>query len=447
MNVRHLIAAISISLFLVAGSSPALAQYNDDYARIEDEVQDLRGLTLDKPIKLTYKSRAELRDELDRQLADYSKTDQQTDLQVLVTFGFVGPGTDLRQLQLDLNSGSIAGYYDPETNEMVLVRDENGPELSASDEITFAHESTHALQNQHFDLLTFSERYEDNDDMYLASNALVEGDATLVEIRYASDKPELIDRYQQELESFDFSAMDNAPLFFQNTLYFPYNQGFDFTLAIWKDGGNDALNKAYQNPPITTEQILHPDKYLGGEGPMDVGLIDPTGYLGEGWKMLDDNVNGEFVTQTFLQNSGASERDAKRAAAGWGGDHYMVVGKGDETALIWSSEWDSQDESDEFYSTLAHAEGERLGGDSATKGDVTTITGDEWTARAEQHGTRVDYYIARNADTLDKLLASHQQPVTPEASPPATPRATPISESRARWNIPEAICSAIIPRP
>ncbi|MGB3330559.1 MAG: hypothetical protein WBA46_16485, partial [Thermomicrobiales bacterium] len=278
--------------------APALAANSDVFTATEDRTQKIRQLDLLHPIELTFLTRDELRAEISAN--DYPLEEQQQDLRVLVAFGLVPPDTDLGALYNELYGDGVLGYYDPNTGRMVVVTDTGAgtTEVSASEELTFAHETVHALQDQHFDLVTLQNRANaGNADISLALIALPEGDATYFESLYATADREFLRRLLDEYNSMEMpDILTSAPAIFIDTLYFPYDQGSTFVAAIYDEGGWQAVNELYANPPISTEQVLHPDKYRDGELPVAVAVSDPTAALGPGWTILDHDTFGEFQT-------------------------------------------------------------------------------------------------------------------------------------------------------
>lgn len=433
MTLRKKIAGFSLSLVLLAGAGGAFAAQNAEYDRISEEMAGIRDLELLEPLDIAVQNRDELRKYLLTSIEEgYPEEVQDRDQRVLVLFGLVEPGTDVGQLQVDLLGEQVAGYYDPETNEMVVVSDGTGDELSATNEITFAHETVHALQDQNFDLIAVQGDLDAlSDDEYLAVNAIIEGDATVSEVEYLIENPTLLLGLQSELEGFDSSELDNAPEFYSATLYFPYNQGFEFVTEIYENGGWDAVNALFDNVPQSSEQILHPEKYLEGEAPLDVTVNDPLPALGQGWDILDVNTFGEFVTDIFLDSGDISGREAREASEGWGGDEYVVVGSDNGDALYWQTEWDTEDDAREFFTTLSAHEIERYGGDAATGADenVTQFSGDEMVGEIRLDGTIVSYALAPDEDILDSLVESQESEGNPAVDPSASPVvATPVAE-------------------
>jgi len=420
-SVLH--AAVPAMVALSISVAPGLAAQTDVFTGIEDRTQQIRQLDLLEPIELTFLTRDELRAEIAAE--DYPLDEQQRDLRVLVAFGLVAPDTDLGALYNELYGDGVLGYYDPNTKRMVVVSDSGGAttDLSATEELTFAHETVHALQDQHFDLVALQDRANAaNSDTSLALIALPEGDATFFEGQYASADRDFLKRLLQEYDDTDVpDVLQNAPAIFIDTLYFPYDQGGTFVSAVYDEGGWDAVDAVYANPPISTEQVLHPEKYFSGEEPIDVRMSDPSATLGPGWAVLDDDTFGEFQISILLDTSDAiSDEEAQDAAAGWGGDRYVVVGDEDQTAIYWATEWDSADDANEFARTLIERETDRLGADTSPleSGTGTAINGDGEVVHILVDGTSVVYVSAPDEQTLATVIAGA---TAPEGTPASTP--------------------------
>lgn len=338
MMFKRKLAGLALTFSVLLGGGGAFAAQSPEYDRITDEMSVLRELDLLEPLDIDVQSRTELQEWLAGELDSYPEHEQVVDERILVVFGLIEPGTDVGDLEADILGEQIAGFYDPETQAMVVVVADDSEELSANDELTFAHEVVHALQDQHFDLMDVQGDLEAiADDEYLALKSLIEGDATVGQVLYLLEYPELLGAVEDELAEYESPSLDAAPLFYAETLLFPYDQGATFVAEIYGQGGWQAVDAMYSNPPVSSEQILHPEKYLDGEEPVDVSIDDPTSALGDGWEVLDDNVMGEFLTDVFLRNGGATNSDARDASEGWGGDAYIVVGNENETAFTWTS--------------------------------------------------------------------------------------------------------------
>lgn len=338
---------------------------------IETVVTSLRGLMSLEPVTRTVYSRDELVDYVIQVLdQDYSPEDAHRDALELAALGFLPADTDLRGLIQALYTEQIAGFYDSDTGSLAVISDE--AELSPLDKTTYAHEFTHALQDQHYGLEALDP--EDNsDDASLAVTALIEGDAMLVQEQYMLQFLDSEDLFEMltEAAAAEYPLLDSAPPIVREQLMFPYDAGLLFVKTIIEDGGYEALNEAYLHPPLSTEQVLHPDKYLSGELPQVVGLPALTATLGSGWQWVDTNVLGEFTLRLYLEQH-LTSRQAAAAAAGWGGDRYVVYHDQSEDALVlvMRTVWDTATEAAEFmdaYRVFGEARFGTTGGETAAR--------------------------------------------------------------------------------
>lgn len=427
---RPVVILAILALFLVA--SPAIAQQSQ--TEIEDitaDVSQLRQLPEQKPIALTVLSRDELREDYKALIEEeYPRDEQYADMRELFAFGLIDEQMDFGELYSELYGEQVLGYYDSETGKMVVVRDNNkSGSFTAVEQVTYAHEIVHALQDQNFDLDAGPlAREEVSDDQSLAVTALIEGDASFTEVQYILERPELLDAYLEEAQGaeIDTSALDAAPFIIGDTMIFPYDQGYTFVEALYNDGGWATVDAAFANPPASTEQILHPEKFLSGEQPVDVQVNDFSGALGDDWTVWDTNTFGEYQIRVILQNTSMSDQQAEVAASGWGGDTYVVAGTDDIDAIHWVTAWDTEQDANEFARAWALREAERWGVDPVFV-DANTIEfhTDDAFARITLDGDTVEYLMAPDEATVDAILAA--PPATPGASPVASPVATPVA--------------------
>lgn len=405
---RQSVAVALLAITVAIGT--AFAQDNQEtYDEIAEEMAEIRELELLEPLTVDEKSREELREETREDLeADYPAEEREDDQRVLVAFGLMNPDDDLGELFVNLLGEQVAGYYDPASGEMVVVRSGDGDELSVSDKVTFAHEAVHALQDQHFDLETYTEmRIEGTSDEALAVTALIEGDATLAQIDYILSDMRLARDFLDLLQTEDISteSLDRAPPVLVATLLFPYTEGQVFAQHLFDEGGWDLIDEAYADPPTTTEQILHPEKYLDGEEGIDVRAPDFAEALGDDWRTIDDDTMGEFQISVILSDAELNESQVRIASEGWGGDAYTAVATEDEVVIAWSSEWDTEEDAEEFARAIALREGYRLDAEPEEDEGVVTIEADGIVIQIVQDGTSVTYVQAPDNDILDSVLA------------------------------------------
>ncbi len=303
--------------------------------------------------------------------------------------GLLPADVDLKATMVKVYAEEIAAFYDTKTKTMHLIKE---PEAKLKKPPTFfeklmgktggfdkdenktviAHELTHALADQNFDIDKMQKSVKNDDDRDLALSALVEGEATLTMIGAqmkdwdgsvvrdlpASNLDRLFSMMMPFMPMTGGKSLREAPVILSETMLFPYLRGIVFCARLTNDGGWDALNDAYQRPPLSTEQILHPEKYRAQPDPptaVDLGSLD----AGQGWKEIGRNVVGEMQLGVLLRRHGG-----KNAAAGWDGDRYAVFeGPGGRVGLVWLSTWDSEKDAREFHRGYAQFQTTKLGDD------------------------------------------------------------------------------------
>lgn len=338
---------------------------------IQLEVIQERGLEPNGSFTRAIYDRPQVRQRvLDDFLAEYTPEEASQDVIVLSAFDLLRPGFDLHTLYIDLLSEQVAGFYDDETQEMVIVQEEDFDGLAR---LVYAHEYTHALQDQNFDIdegLNYNEEAcETDSERCAAIQALLEGDASLSETNWflehasSQDYEDILSFY----ETFESPILDSAPEFLSRDFIFPYEQGLVFVQHLYDNGGWGSVNRAYSTPPVSTEQILHPEKYPVDK-PVLVELPDLSTVLGPGWEELDRNVMGEWYTFLVLaysqdENARLDESVASQAAAGWGGDAYIVYhqAENNQTVMVLHTVWDQAAEAQEFVQAFQSYANARFG--------------------------------------------------------------------------------------
>lgn len=323
----------------------------DIRAVVEANVSELRGLTLLEPIEPVILSREELRTRVESDLAaDVAPEESRADVLELSAFDFLGRDYDLRAAMEALQGDGILGFYDPETAEFVVVND--GALLDPAAQWTHAHEFVHALQDQHYDLDAISDESLDS-EARAAVRALAEGDAELVQNLYLFEGGYFTDAEAETIlsdaEQTDSSFLREFPPVLVNDLSFPYTAGVDFVLDLYRAGGFAAIDAAWANPPVSTEQIIHPDRYRDGDLPQLVTLAPLTDTLGVGWEQLDEDILGEFYLRMYLDQQ-LPRATVNRVATGWGGDRYAIYWNAAEEGLVMALRlvWDTPEDALEF---------------------------------------------------------------------------------------------------
>jgi hypothetical protein len=322
------------------------------YAEIRQAVEAIRGLQPTAEVDPVTIDEEQLRTNLE---AEFDKENSADDLQftegTLIALGLLPPGSSLRQLILDLQAGQVAGYYSPDRNELFVVS--RSGRLGPAEEVTYAHEFTHQLQDQHFDLGKLGLDAANESDRALAQLALIEGDAVSVQTTWtqANLTPEELGQLlAASLDPKAIEALRKAPAYLRETVLFPYQDGLNFIGALIGSGGYDRVDAAFADPPTSTEQILHPDTFAPREAPIDVQL--PAGLaktMGSGWSEIGQDTLGELILRIWLAQNGVPTTLAGAASAGWGGDRVVLLHNpaGDLT-IGFRTEWDTADDADEF---------------------------------------------------------------------------------------------------
>ncbi len=338
------------------------------YAEIESQVQAIRGLTATKPVDPKLLDEAQLKANI---TASFEK-DNPPDViaaneRLYRLLGLIPAGTSLKDLYLKLLSSQVAGYYDSDTKELYVVSKSGG--LGPTEKITFAHEFDHALQDQNFGLSKLQLDSIGEGDRSLARLSIPEGDSTELMTEWASahlTPAELVQMIGESTDPEQAKILAEMPDILKDSLLFPYTSGLDLVRSIRTAGGWPAVASLYADPPASTEQVLHPEKYASHEAPIAVTFPkDLAKRLGTGWKVDYQDTLGEFQIAEWLRSAGkVPAATASAAAAGWGGDRVALVGNGDRSGVVIDTRWDSPAEASEF-AAAAQTALDSLGGSHA----------------------------------------------------------------------------------
>ncbi len=347
-------------------------------AKIESEAATLRGLKPTRDVPEHFVSSAQIAGNLKQEInANYSPDQGRRDALELWLLRLIPDRTvDLYQIQIDLLSEQVLGYYDPKTKEL-YVRNDQQP-LGAEAQDTLAHEFVHSLQDDYYDLQKLRPDNSHNNDHDTAVTSLIEGDATVSQVQFAQRymTPADLATLMQGSAGSSTTALDKAPAYIRDSLTFPYDAGAKFVYTLQQHGGFAAVNKALADPPVSTEQILHPDKYLASrrDMPLAISLPPLTSTLGSGWTIRNEDTLGEFDLAALLRYNGVTNAD--NAAAGWGGARFAHYQAGNAAVVILGTRWDTAKDATEFETAL------RL---SFPPG---IATGDQWTDGERSYALR-----------------------------------------------------------
>jgi hypothetical protein len=316
-------------------------------AQIEQDVSELRALKPITPVVTTLLTRAQLGQRITTDLfAEYTPEEAARDVIALSAFDFLPSDFDLYSYSQELYTEQIAGFYDPETDEFVVISEDDT--LSANEQLTHAHEFVHALQDQHFNLDVLDDESL-TADAAAAFTAMIEGEATLIQSLYLFAGDIDVGALFAEMETLQTPVLDSAPPILVNSLTFPYLSGMTFVQTLYNQDGLAALNNAWANPPQSTEHILHPERYLANDTPQLVTLPPFTATLGSGWQLADEDVLGEFMLREYVGQQ-LTRTQVDTAVTGWGGDRYAVYYNeaNDQQVMVLRIVWDTAEDATEF---------------------------------------------------------------------------------------------------
>jgi hypothetical protein len=342
-----------------------------------------------------------------------SEEDASYEKHYLDALDIIDPDFDLQGQYQDMYTNGIAGYYDDIKKEMFVVDLDS---FGINDRLTYAHEYAHALQDQNFDFMHKMAYTNDSCDNFpdrcSAIQALIEGDATLTEQLWqnATYTREDINEYISTSGYGSFVKYQTD--YFMDEMAFPYHYGLEFVHSLYDQGGWPAVNAAYGNPPQTSEQILHPQKYPAEKAlavllPEKVGSAVPEGFVS--WNQSTMGEWELFVTMSNGNHSSINSTglDAAQATSGWGGDRYQLFINldTDETIFVQEIVWDTQADADEFFRYFQQYGSNRWAVTQETnRMDLSTWQSADEYAAVWQKGLETAWLVATDDDTRTRLL-------------------------------------------
>jgi hypothetical protein len=392
--------------------APSASATTPAIREVQRAVAELRELEFRRRVPVTVERPDKLAKRLLRELAsETNETEVRRQGRAMELLGELPRGTDLPKLLERLQAESVLGFYlpgKPPDKGGLYVRSSRG--LDPYARIILAHELTHAVTDQHYDL-TRADRLAaagGHEDELAAYSGLVEGDATLLMQRYLAER--LTPREQADAAvaaARDGTPMrDAAPPAVRESMLFPYQEGLRFVQALYQRGGWAAVDRAYRDPPTTTEQLLHPERYLGTrDRPQPVAVPDLSARLGGGWRPAADTSFGEFDARLLL-GGGSGAAGAASAAEGWDGGRLRSFQRGGGTALVIRTVWDSRAEASEFCQAMTAWATGRFG--PAAGGRRWSGAGQQTTLRCS--GDQAAWLSAPDRATLDRLTAALGRP-------------------------------------
>lgn len=372
-------AAIGAGLALPAQESPYVAggsaadkqlagQTSPAFLQAADEVlanmSKLIDLPIKEPLKKSIRSKDQIRAFIEQQdKEDKDQAQKYADDKTMEAFGLIPKGFPIDSFMEDVLTDQIAGLYDPKAKEFYIA---DWIPVDEQKEV-MAHELTHALEDQSFHIDPWIKAARPNDDGELARDSVSEGSAMAAMVDY-----DLEDMHRSVRDLPDVSALiqasavgemdkdpklSKAPIYIRDSLIFPYLAGVTFTQQFLKahDGWQD-LHLIFEHPPVSTQQIMHPEKYLADVQPVAIKLPDWKAAAPADWKLLEENVMGEFGVEELLKQF-LGEDAAKLTSPGWTGDRYAVFedSKDKTLPIVFVLDMDSEEDAARFFGQYSSA--------------------------------------------------------------------------------------------
>ncbi|MBI2894199.1 MAG: hypothetical protein HYY06_11665 [Deltaproteobacteria bacterium] len=338
--------------------------------RIAPEVSSLRGLPILRPIERGVLTRDRLLARIQTVVSEqYRPEDIRHEADLLKRLGLIPATMDYEQTMYELLREQVAGFYDHRAGRL-FIASWISPEMQAP---TLAHEIEHALQDQHFRIGELLRRRPGESDRQTALSALCEGDGVAVMIDYMlrgtgrdfRSMPNLLEQMRARAGGGDDQPrLRDAPRALRESLLFPYVGGLAFVRALRLAGPWSSVDAAFRAPPDSTEQILHPERFVTRDPPIAVRLADSV-VLASAYRPVHHETLGELAFRLYLEETVADL--APSAAAGWGGDRVIVYERRDAgthppieaVALVSRSRWDTEADAAELVQAASAALGRR----------------------------------------------------------------------------------------
>ena len=366
MRSRHSLAAVLPLLFLFyAGPAPAQSSRAKEICGLANSIDldltQFSGMKLHHPVPCDYITKEKINAFLKERMKDAaSPEDIRAEELALKKFGFVPQDFDLAKNTVDLLTEQAAAFYD--YNKKKLFITESTP--SDTQEPVLAHELSHALADQNFNLARFIRQARKSDDGSTARLAVMEGQATWLMTEYLArksghslkDSPALAASMSNlgEGAAGDFPVYDSAPLYMRLTLLFPYSKGMLFQNAVFERDGQEGFAEVFRRAPVSSQQIIHPEDYFSNVKPTQPDLPDI--HLPRGYKGLVGGTLGELDHAVLLEQFLGKEQ-AEEIAPHWRGCNFELREnkKAGRVVLLYAAEWDSEESGRRYFAAYREA--------------------------------------------------------------------------------------------
>ncbi len=391
-------------LCVLLETAPASAQSGRDgksvcaqVPGITAQLTAISGMKLRHAVPCAYITKEQINQFLNKRVKEVeTPEDERAEELTLKKFGLVPQDFDLAKNEVDLLTEQAAAFYDYNRKKLFITDSTTGE----SQEPVLAHELSHALADQNFNLARYIKQGRKSDDGSTARLAVMEGQATWMMSEYLARKAggSLVDSPQAAAAMANmtdegngqYPVYDNEPLYLKLTLVFPYTQGMLFQNAVIERDHQEAFGEVFRRAPVSSQQIMHPDKYFAGVQPTGPKVPDP--HLPRGYKGLVEGTLGELEHSIMLEQYTSKERAAELAPH-WRGCSFELYEnkKAGRVVLLYASEWDSEDAGRQYFAAYREVLGKKwksMTVDSASA-ELVTGLGDDGRFELRRKGTTV----------------------------------------------------------
>ena len=327
--------SLALQILIAPAAQSGVHQDQQLVDTILAEVSALRGLKVLHSVPAVRHSRDQILDYVRQRIAEeYPKNALELEAGLLKHLGLIPRQLDYRATLQDFVTAQVAGYFDPFKDRFVLA----SWLATLMQRPIIAHELTHALQHQHFDLRSALSRISENDDATIARSAIIEGDATITMVAHMMGEVDLdklaaaVEQMAKNIANGPTLTARHIPHYMRRGLVFPYVGGLDLLVRVMRKSGFPGFDKLHRSLPQSTEQLLHPERYPK-DRPIAVEFALPTEVL-DGYKVALRNRLGELGMRFLVSPLGDNDALAAKLSAGWGGDRYAYLRRGEKEAVV-----------------------------------------------------------------------------------------------------------------
>jgi hypothetical protein len=353
---------VLLALLVVSAGWPLCAAPQSDRAaelcgqagQIASELAEISGLKLHHPVPCDFISKEKVNEFLKKRVKEVASPEElRAEELTLKKFGLVPPDFKLADTTIDLLTEQAAAFYDYDKKKLYITETTS----SESQEPVLAHELSHAIADQNFNLAKYIRRGQKSDDGATARLAVMEGQATWLMSEYLARRlgqsletsPELAKMMSRVSDNAgQFPVYDQAPLYLRVTLVFPYTEGMLFQNEVIRRDGKEGFAEVFRHAPITTQQIIHPEKYFDNVEPTAPALPDPR--LPSTYKSLVGGTLGELDHEVLIEQFAGKPR-ADEIAPHWRGSSFELRENRKESrqVLLYVVEWDSEEAARSYF--------------------------------------------------------------------------------------------------